>query len=138
MILYHCATMYQVLEAIIHRERVHAEERCILLLADFSAKKYHDYRELEAFFDEVLLFPYRLVSNDPETILEETEQAYRDSVPYGITEFEHIYVAAAYYSFSLYLISNGVSFHMFEDGGGMLSKPKILYDIIRGPWRRVL
>ena len=131
MILYHCATMYQVLEAIIHRERVHAEERCILLLADFSAKKYHDYRELEAFFDEVLLFPYRLVSNDPETILEETEQAYRDSVPYGITEFEHIYVAAAYYSFSLYLISNGVSFHMFEDGGGMLSKPKILYDIIR-------
>ena len=131
MILYHCATMYQVLEAIIHRERVHAEERCILLLADFSAKKYHDYRELEAFFDEVLLFPYRLVSNDPETILEETEQAYRDSVPYGITKFEHIYVAAAYYSFSLYLISNGVSFHMFEDGGGMLSKPKILYDIIR-------
>jgi hypothetical protein len=75
--------MYQVLEAIIHRERVHAEERCILLLADFSAKKYHDYRELEAFFDEVLLFPYRLVSNDPETILEETEQAYRDSVPMG-------------------------------------------------------
>jgi F-type H+-transporting ATPase subunit alpha len=41
--------MYQVLEAIVHRERVHAGEYCVLLLADFSAKKYHDYRELEAF-----------------------------------------------------------------------------------------
>lgn len=50
MILYHCATMYQVLEAIVHHERVHGEEHCVLLLADFSAKKYQDYRELEAFF----------------------------------------------------------------------------------------
>ena len=25
MILYHCATMYQVLEAIVHHERVHGE-----------------------------------------------------------------------------------------------------------------
>ena len=131
MILYHCATMYQVLEAIVHRERVHAGERCVLLLADFSAKKYQDYRELEAFFDEVLLFPYRSISNDPDTILEETENAYRNSVPYGITEFEHIYVASAFYYFSLYLIANGVSFHMFEDGGGILSKPKVLYEIIR-------
>ena len=91
--------MYQVLEAIVHRERVHAGERCVLLLADFSAKKYQDYRELEAFFDEVLLFPYRSISNDPDTILEETENAYRNSVPYGITEFEHIYVASAFYYF---------------------------------------
>ena len=131
MILYHCATMYQVLEAIVHRERVHAGERCVLLLADFSAKKYQDYRELEAFFDEVLLFPYRSISNDPDTILEETENAYRNSVPYGITEFEHVYVASAFYYFSLYLIANGVSFHIFEDGGGILSKPKVLYEIIR-------
>ena len=131
MILYHCATMYQVLEAIVHRERVHAGERCVLLLADFSAKKYQDYRELEAFFDEVLLFPYRSISNDPDTILEETENAYRNSVPYGITTFEHIYVASAFYYFSLYLIANGVPFNMFEDGGGILSKPKVLYEIIR-------
>ena len=131
MILYHCATMYQVLEAIVHRERVHAGEHCVLLLADFSAKKYQDYRDLEAFFDEVLLFPYRSISNDPDTILEETENAYRNSVPYGITEFEHVYVASAFYYFSLYLIANGVSFHMFEDGGGILSKPKVLYEIIR-------
>ena len=131
MILYHCATMYQVLEAIVHRERVHAGEHCVLLLADFSAKKYHDYRELEAFFDEVLLFPYQSISNNPDTILEDTENGYRNSVPYGITAFEHIYVASAFYYFSLYLISNGVSFHMFEDGGGIISKPKVLYEIIR-------
>ena len=131
MILYHCATMYQVLEAIVHRERVHAGDQCVLLLADFSAKKYHDFRELEAFFDTVLLFPYRSISNDPDTILEETEKAYRDTVPFGPAEFEHIYVASAFYYFSLYLAAGGVSFHMFEDGGGILSKPKVLYDIIR-------
>ncbi len=131
MILYHSVTIYQVLEVIVHRERVHAGEYCVLLLADFAAKKYQDYRELEAFFDEVLLFPYRSISNDPDTILEETENAYRSSVSYGITEFEHIYVASAFYYFSLYLIANGVSFHMFEDGGGILSKPKVLYEAIR-------
>ena len=131
MNLYHCVTMYQVLEAIVHSECVHGGEYNVLLLADFSAKKYHDFRELEAFFDEVRLFPYRTISNDPDTILEEAETAYLKSVPHEITVFEHIYVAAAYYSFSLYLIAKGISFHMFEDGGGILSKPKVLYEIIR-------
>ena len=131
MNLYHCATMYQVLEVIVHCERVHKGEYNVLLLADFSAKKYHDYTELEAFFDEVRLFPYRPISNDPDTVLEEVENAYHNSVPYDISSFEHIYVAAAYYSFSLYLIANNISFHMFEDGGGILSRPKVLYEIIR-------
>ncbi len=131
MILYHSVTMYQVLEAIVHRERVHQGEYSVLLLADFSTDKYHDYRELEAFFDEVRLFPYRSISNDPDTILGEVESAYQKTVPYGIGQFEHIYVAASYYYFSLYLIANRIPFHMFEDGGGILSKPKVLYEIIR-------
>ncbi len=131
MILYHCVTMYQVLEAIVHRERVHEGEYSVLLLADFSAGKYQDYRELEDFFDEVRLFPYRSVFNQPETILEEVESAYRKTVPYEINRFEHIYVAASYYYFSLYLIANGISFHIFEDGAGILSKPRVLYEIIR-------
>ena len=123
--------MYQVLEAIVHSERIHRDEYNILLLADFSAKKYHDFRELETFFDEVQLFPYRAISNDPDTILEETERAYQSSVPYDITQFEHIYVASSFYYFSLYLIANRISFHIFEDGGGILSKPKVLYELIR-------
>ncbi len=130
MNLYHCATMYQVLEAIVHSDTVHQGEYNVLLLADFSTRKYHDYRELEAFFKEVRLFPYRSISNDPETILEEVENAYLESVPYGIAQFEHIYVAASYYYFSLYLIARRIPFHIFEDGGGILSKPKILYGII--------
>jgi hypothetical protein len=64
-------------------------------------------------------------------ILEEVESAWQSTVPHGITEFENIYVASAFYYFSLYLIANRVPFHMFEDGGGILSKPKVLYDIIR-------
>lgn len=131
MNLYHCVTMYQVLEAIVHSERVHREDYNVLLLADFSTKKYHDFRELEVFFDEVRLFPYRSISNNPDTILEEVENAYKSSVPYEIDQFEHIYVAASYYYFSLYLIANRICFHLFEDGGGILSKPKVLYDIIR-------
>lgn len=75
MNLYHCVTMYQVLEAIVHSERACKGEYNVLLLADFSVKKYHDYRELGTFFDEVRLFPYRSISNNPETILEEVENA---------------------------------------------------------------
>ena len=131
MNLYHSVTLYQVLEAIVHSERVHRGEYNVLLLADFSAKKYHDYRELEAFFDEVRLFPYRSISNDPDSIFEETERAWKNTIPHEITEFKNIYVASAFYYFSLFLIANGISFHMFEDGGGILSKPKVLYEIIR-------
>jgi hypothetical protein len=123
--------MYQVLEAIVHSERACKGEYNVLLLADFSVKKYHDYRELGTFFDEVRLFPYRSISNNPETILEEVENAWQNTVPHEITEFENIYVASAFYYFSLYLIANRIPFHMFEDGGGILSKPKVLYEIIR-------
>ena len=76
------------------------------------------------------LFPYRSVSNNPDRILEDVESAYRDTVPYDPSEFENIYVAAAFYYFSLYLIARRIPFHMFEDGGGILTKPKVLYDSI--------
>ena len=39
MILYHSVTMYQVLEAIVHRERVHQGEYSVLLLADFILQR---------------------------------------------------------------------------------------------------
>ncbi len=130
MNLYHCTTVFQILEMIVHKERVHPGEYNVLLLADFTAKTYPNYRELESFFDEVRLFPYRSVSNNPDRILEDVETAYRDTVPYDPSEFENIYVAAAFYYFSLYLIARRIPFHMFEDGGGILTKPKVLYDSI--------
>ncbi len=130
MNLYHCTTVFQILEMIVHKERVHPGEYNVLLLADFTAKTYPNYRELESFFDEVRLFPYRSVSNNPDRILEDVESAYRDTVPYDPSEFENIYVAAAFYYFSLYLIARRIPFHMFEDGGGILTKPKVLYDSI--------
>ncbi|MBO7670656.1 MAG: hypothetical protein J6S60_08695 [Oscillospiraceae bacterium] len=130
MNLYHCTTVFQILEMIVHKERVHPGEYNVLLLADFTAKTYPNYRELEGFFDEVLLFPYRSISNNPDRILEDVETAYRDTVPYDPSEFENIYVAAAFYYFSLYLIARRIPFHMFEDGGGILTKPKVLYDSI--------
>lgn len=114
----------------VHRRLNHPDERAVLIIADFSANKFADYQELKNFFDEVILFPYRTIEHDTDIIIDSISRMYEERVPYKITEFDDIYVAAAHYYFSLYLVANKVRFHFIEDGCGILSKPKVSYDIV--------
>lgn len=130
MILYHCVSAYHVIQAMVHRRQKFPAEKAVLMLAAFSVNKFADYRELNNFFDEIILFPYREIAHNTDTIVSDTAKLYEEHVRYEIWEFDEIYVAAAHYYFSLYLIANHVRFHFMEDGGGILSKPKVSYDIV--------
>lgn len=130
MVLYHCVSTYHIIHAMVHRRLKHPEEKAVLIMADFSANKFADYLELEEFFDEIVLFPYRTIAHDVTTIIDSVSNMYEQYVCYKIAEFNDIYVAAAHYYFSLYLVANKIPFHYVEDGCGILSKPKISYDIV--------
>lgn len=130
MVLYHCISAYHVIQAIVHRRLYHSDKKSVLIMADFSAKKFDNYLELNNFFDEIFLLPYRKIEDNLNTIISSISQMYEELVPHKITEFDDIYVAAAHYYFSLYLVSKKVYFHFFEDGCGILSKPKVSYDIV--------
>lgn len=130
MVLYHCISAYHIIHAMIHKNLNHTDEKSVLIIADFSANKFENYLELQDFFDEVILFPYREIEHNTDTIIDAVTKMYEEKVPYEINEFNEIYVAAAHYYFSLYLIEKGISFHFIEDGCGILSKPKVSYDIV--------
>lgn len=134
LILYHAVSSYQLLEVMLHRQAVHADDRTVLLLPDFIVSKYPQYKKLEKLrlFDEVFLFPYmRIPHHNEQQILNDTVSSYQKTVPYEITEFKKIYVAGAHFYFSLYLIQKKIPFFMFEDAAGMLSRPEILYEALQ-------
>lgn len=130
MVLYHCVSAYHMIHAMVHRRRKHSRDYAVLIMADFSKNKFADYQELSTFFDEIILFPYREIEHDTATIVDSITRMYEKYMHYKITEFDDIYVAAAHYYFSIYLMVNKVRFHFLEDGCGILSKPKVSYDIV--------
>lgn len=130
MVLYHCVSSYHVIQAMVHRKNIHPDEKAILIMADFSSNKFADFQELTYFFDEIYLLPYRTIEQNPETMIEAMDKLYKAHIPYEPGEFSEIYIAAAHYFLSLYLVANHIKFHFMEDGCGILSKPKVSYDIV--------
>lgn len=132
-VLYHCISTYHVLQAIVHRNLRHKNDYAVLVIADFTALKFADYTELcgLGFFDETVRLPYREIEHNPETVITSITQICEERLPQPIEAFTEIYVAAAHYYFSLYLIEKQIPFHFFEDGCGIISKPKVSYDIVK-------
>ncbi len=132
MVLYHAISSYQILEAMIHRKLYHPEEKAFLVLPDFVVNKLPQYQQLKkmGFFDELSLFPYRQIRHDAKTLMQQVEDAYEKNIPYPITAFHTVYLAAAHFYFSLYLLMKEIPFHYFEDGCGILSRPEISFDLV--------
>lgn len=127
MVLYHAVSSYQLLEVILHRMAFHGNDKAVLILPDFITGKYPQYKKLARFFDEVYLFPYlQIPHGDERQIVQDVIRQYHRIIPYGIQEFEEIYIAGAHFYFTLYLLEKGISFAFFEDAAGMLSRPEEL------------
>jgi len=130
--LYHAISMYQILEVILHKNRHHNKDKCILILPDFIVNKFPEYKKIEYLnlFDKVVLFPYLYIEHNRETLLYNVEQAYQRTVPYDISSFEKIYMAGAHFYLSVYLIEKKIHFYCFEDAAGMIFYPQKLYENI--------
>lgn len=126
-VLYHAVSSYQLLAVLLHRLTCHPDCRAMLILPDFIAEKYPQYRRLQRFFDAVYLFPYlHIPHGSEEQILSDVERCCAE-IPENIAGFSHRYIAGAHFYFSLYLIRHSLPFTMMEDAAGMVSRPVDLY-----------
>lgn len=132
MVLYHAVSTYHILESFVHRHLFHNKEHAILLLPDFIINKFPYYEKITelGLFDEIFLLPYRELSHEINTLRYKIEDFYLNNVPYNINDFSEIYVFAAHFYFSHYLINNKIYFNFFEDGCGILCRPDISYELV--------
>lgn len=132
MYLYHAVSMYQILEVILHKNKYHKNDKCILILPDFIVNKFPEYKKIEqlGIFDEVVLFPYLYIEHNRETLIYNLEQAYQKTMLYDIYDFSEIYIAGVHFYFSVYLIEKEIHFFCFEDAARMVFQTRRLYENI--------
>lgn len=130
-VIYHCVSSYHIIQAMVHRRVKHPEEEAILIVADFTEKKFADLKEITPyFFDDFIEIPYRQIGNEPDLVISRITE-FMDAVLGDIIHHvKEVYVAAAHYSFSLYLMEKNIPFFYMEDGCGILSKPQVSYNIV--------
>lgn len=131
MILYQALSSYQILECIIHRQVFYRDKQAVLLLGNYINERMPWYQELESrgFFDQIFLFRFGGYKGTEEEILGQIEKEYQKTIPYAPEEFEKLLIAGIHTYLQVWLISKEISFEMFEDGSGALSRPWVLADI---------
>ena len=142
MILYQALSAYQILECMVHRQIYYRDRKCVLILGDYIKERMPRYFELETkrFFNEVYLFRFGGYRGTEEEIIRQVGEELARSIPYRPQDFEKILIAGIHTYLQVYFLSEGISFEMFEDGSGALSRPRVLAEIHRksGPGRYAL
>ena len=115
----------------VHRQIYYRDEKCVLLLGTYIKERMPRYFELETkhFFDEVYLFRFGGYRGSEEEIIRQVGEELARSIPYRAQDFERILIAGIHTYLQVYLLSEGISFEMFEDGSGALSRPWVLAQI---------
>jgi len=131
MILYSVISTYHLLNALTHKFKLNSEKKAVLMISEWIVEKYPNYQELKQVFDDVIVFKaWVRFSNKGES--NDYSKYYRElflTNNLHIEEFEEIHVAAAHYSFGIYLSMSNIPFIFWEDAAGILSKPEILEEI---------
>ena len=132
MILYQALSTYQILECIEHRQIYHSEDQCGLLLGTYIVEKFPNYKYLECFFERVYLFEFGGIAAKEDTLLPKIEDEFEKTVGCTLEEIEKFYIAGIHTYLQVLMLHKGVSFEMFEDGSGALSRPWVLANIHQG------
>lgn len=131
MIIYQALSTYQILECIEHKYLFHKDEKCALILGDYIKERFSHYRDLQQFFDEIYLFRFGGYHGNSAQILEQVEAEYNKIIPYPLDEVEVFHIAGIHTVLQMLMLEKNISFEMFEDGSGALSRPWILADITK-------
>lgn len=121
---------YQLLEAIVYKINKLKDEDVVLMVGETLIWKYPNYKDLNIYFKDIILFDISVPYNGKS--LENTHHYFTELLEkygYSIKDFDDIYCAAAHLRFGVYLILNNIKFIYMEDGAGMLSRFKHLYQI---------
>ena len=133
IILYQALSTYQILECIILRQVFYREKQAGRLLGNYINERMPWSQKLESrgFFDQIFLFRFGGYKGTEEEILGQIEKEYQKTIPYAPEEFEKLLIAGIHTYLQVWLISKAISFEMFEDGSGALSRPLVFADIYK-------
>lgn len=130
MILYSCVTSYHLLEAIIHKLRINEDENSILMISKWLKDKYGWYRNLEVFFDRIIVFePSYKYSKNVECELEQYYKKLFEDNGLNISNMDQIHVFGAEHSFGAYIFTQHINNFFWEEGAGALSKKDSMLEI---------
>lgn len=131
MILYHGITLFHLLWIVVHKFNNYKNQKCVLILAEYMEKKLTNtqIKLLKQDF-EIYFFPYSQITNDCNDICEKTLSLYSLNIPYGINEFEEIFMAGYHYYFFYVMLENKIEFNIIEEAVGMLSNTEVLKEIV--------
>lgn len=134
-ILYHAVNTYQLMMAITHGLLENKDNERVLILPSFIRRSIPQFEELQkfGFFSTILAVNYtQFNGKDKDYILSRVDETFdRLLTGYTIEAFDEIYVGAAQYYFSIYLINKKRKFNIIEDGAGLLSRHYLLENTIR-------
>lgn len=130
MVLYQVISTYQLLNAIVHKEKNHPEEKCVLIISKWLTQKHPNYEELNQFFDKIIIMDasVRIGENFIKENSEYCKGLLREN-RLDIGDFSEIHAMGCHYSFGIFLTSNKIPYYFWEDASGITSRPEVLYNI---------
>ena len=149
MVLYHAATMYQLLCCIVHKLTYHNNEDSVLLMSEqINPLKEHDMflEKLDkfGFFTKCRYIPEQKINFKKGMDLNEnsSEKEINEVINNICTAFDHwfqddinqynkCYVATDQHSCGIYLMKNNIPYTYIEDASGMLSEQERFLSITK-------
>lgn len=123
MILYHAITMYQLECCLVHKIRKFPKEQADILLSVGLPKQQVQLLENEHIFKRV-----GTIACQGDVYKERNSSA--KSILKDIAGYRDYFIAGYHYGLAMKLVNNGISFNVFEEACGTLSRPQRLYDIV--------
>lgn len=128
MILYSATNYYQLLNVFVHKMVFHQDDKCILVVSEWI-----DKNKLSS---EICLSFYKIITIKCEgenyKYIEDLSKECKEEfnrIEIKIEDFQDIYIGGVQHKFGCCLIYMGISFSMFEEGSGIISRPERLEEI---------
>ncbi|MBO7218939.1 MAG: hypothetical protein J6V40_03075, partial [Clostridia bacterium] len=133
MILYQIITTYHLLCALVHKEKFHKDEECVLIIPTFIVNKFPQYQELGRFFNNIIVMDMtkKFVSGYPKKHIAQAEKLLKDN-KLNIKDFVEIHSMGCQFHFGSYLVNKKIPFYFWEEAAGILSRSYILEGIEKG------
>ncbi len=133
MVLYQVISSYHLLNAMVHRVKYNDQAEAVLLIPNWICQKFPNYKELEKYFDKVIVFEAHLkVAKINEEYSVENLLYIEDLLNNNAIQleaFEQIHVWGGHYIFGAYLVEKSIPFIFWEDGAGILTDKDVLLEI---------
>ncbi len=133
MILYYALTTYHIQCCVLHKLTRRPDEKAVLLLSDIhknSVAFLNRYSE-SGIFDEVYLLEESAINAEIRrrgsknkskiSILNYACKEIKKVLPVNVAKMNEVYLCPDHFPFGWYIIKNGIKYHCFEEGCGVLS-----------------